>query len=133
MSLYLNEKARTVVVTNKDKIYLLDSDTLQLRNSLISPNNEKMYKIEAFLVSDWLVIFNEKLTAVLQNHLVTRHHLWPDCDAVDVRGDKMVTAKSSLIVWQAEPAVQVRKSLEKNIYSSDKDGMEEVEWYSQEL
>lgn len=69
--------------------------------SLISPNNEKMFKIEAFFINNWLVIFNEKLTAVLQNHLVTRHHLWPDCDAVDVRGNLMVTAKSSLMVWQS--------------------------------
>jgi hypothetical protein len=105
MDLYLNEIAHTVVVTNKEHIYLLNSITLEPITTLISPNNEKMFKIEAFFVNDWLIVFNEKLTAILQNNLVTRHHLWPDCDAVDIRGNQMVTVKSTIMVWQSDSAI----------------------------
>lgn len=110
MDIYLNESAETVIVTNKENIFLLNALTLTPITTLISPNNEKMYKIEAFFVNDWLFVYNEKLTAILQNKSVTKHHQWADCDAVDVSTNKMITVKNTIMVWQSDEVTNKQKN-----------------------
>lgn len=61
-----------------------------------------MVKIEGFFIKNWLIVFNEKLTAILQNIDITRHHLWPDCDAMDVQAGRMITVKHNIVLWEPE-------------------------------
>lgn len=102
MDMYYDKVSSTVVVTNREYIYFLNANTLESVRSLVAPTNEKMYKIEAFFIKNWLIVFNEKLTGLLQNFDVTRHHMWPDCDAVDVKAGRMVTVKSTIVLWEQD-------------------------------
>lgn len=86
-----------------------------------------MYKIEAFFVKDWLIIYNEKLTGILQNKSVTKHHQWADCDAVDIKANKMITVKSTIMVWQSEDDMKKKNGLE--MKEEDQEG----EWHSLNL
>ena len=102
MDMHYEGGSGILVVTNRAYIYLLNSLSLQLIRTLVSPTNDKMFKIEVFLANNWLILFNQKLTALLQNTDLTNHHVWPDCDALDVRAGRMITVKSNITLWQTQ-------------------------------
>jgi len=61
-----------------------------------------MWKIEVFMYKEWLIIFNQQLTATTVNqNQVVRHHTWSDCQAMHLLDQKMVTVGSKIVVWQA--------------------------------
>ena len=101
MSIARDEKGEKLAVANRESVFLLDADTLTLLASFKSPDNPKMWKIEVFLLRDWLIIFNQQLTAttVAQNQVV-RHHTWVDCQAMHLQGQRMVTVGTKVVLWQ---------------------------------
>jgi hypothetical protein len=70
---------------------------------ITSPSNDKLFKIEAFLCESWLIVFNKRLKGALQQHgNCVRQCDWQNCDAVDVRGSRMVTSHTSIRVWDSK-------------------------------
>lgn len=90
-----------LLAVNSQYIYLFDT-SLAILAVLDSPVNEKLYRIEAFMFAEWILIFNEKLTGVMQNELRTRHESWPDCDAIDMNKNRLVTFRNNLKVWESK-------------------------------
>lgn len=41
-----------------------------------SPINERIYKIESFIVNNWLITFNEKLSGILKTEQSVTHYKW---------------------------------------------------------
>lgn len=102
MSIARDEKGGRVVVVNKESVLVLDVETMSVLASFNSPDNPKLWKIEVFLHRDWLIVFNQQLTATTINQkTVVRHHTWSDSQAVHLLGQKMITVGSKLVLWQA--------------------------------
>jgi hypothetical protein len=99
MDLKYYPNSNTVIVSNKEHIYLLNANTFHVNTTFDSPLNPKMFKIEIFMFDAWTIVFTGKLSAIVQNDKVTRHANWTDYDAVDVKNNRMVTFKSAIEVW----------------------------------
>jgi len=55
--------------------------------------------------------------------------MWPDCDAVDVRAGRMVTVKSTIILWEQD---NDSISIDSNSRKPEKEEKDEDAWYSQD-
>lgn len=49
----------------------------------------------------WIIVFNEKLQGYHQLKDCIKKAVWDDCDAVDVKRERMVTVRNSIKVWVA--------------------------------
>ena len=59
-----------------------------------------MWKIEVFIYNEWLIIFNQQLTACTTNKTqLVCHHTWSDCEAVHLAARKMITVGSKIMLW----------------------------------
>jgi len=58
--------------------------------------------------------------------------MWPDCDAVDVRAGRMVTVKSTIILWEQDNDSISIDSNNRKPEKDEKDEKDEDAWYSQD-